>query len=221
MDPFVRERERERVLRMAAADFQWLSLREAVLHRPDAYLGPNDVNAERVPLLQPDGVLADVDVVVSPIFAKLFDEVLVNALDAATRDHAVRSIHVIWDAASGAITVRNDGAGIAVELFGDTGRYLPSVVFSELNAGSNFDDSKSRLVGGRNGVGVSCCNIWSTDFEVSVCDGRKLFRQRWTANAGETAGPAAQGATCRSATSPTTGGSAARSTPRLRCWRLC
>ena len=77
---------------MASADFQWLSLREAALHRPDAYLGSNDAGNEKLPLLQPAGSLAETEVQLSPSFAKLFDEVLANALDAATRDHAVRSI---------------------------------------------------------------------------------------------------------------------------------
>jgi DNA topoisomerase-2 len=63
-----------------------------------------------------------------------------------------------------------------------TDRYIPDVVFTELSAGSNFDDSLERLSGGRNGVGISCTNIWSARFEVEVCDKAKSFKQTFLKN---------------------------------------
>lgn len=165
---------------MDAKDFDWLTGREAVLHRPDAYVGPNDPEEATGLLRQPDDSFQTAAWCLSPIFLKIFDEVVVNAMDAATRDETQRYIHVTW--CGGNITVENDGAGIPVKLFKDTQRYIPSVIFSELSAGSNFDDDRERFVGGRNGVGVSCCNIWSKNFRVDVSDATASFSQAFSDN---------------------------------------
>ena len=176
-----------------AHGYQWLSQHEAVLHRPDAYVGSNDPVAAEGYLLDAELKRHKREWTLSPIFMKIFDEVLVNALDASTRDGEVRKIAVTFDRASGAIAAQNDGRGIPIKLFVRDGvatdRYIPDVVFSELSAGSNFDDDQTRLVGGRNGVGVSCCNIWSTVFEVEVEDGTRSFQQTFKANLTERGTP--------------------------------
>jgi len=179
--------------RTDAHGFQWLSQHEAVLHRPDAYVGPNDPAAAEGWLLDAELKRRRREWLLSPIFMKIFDEVLVNALDASTRDGEVRKIAVAFDRAGGAVSVQNDGRGIPIKLFVrdgvETDRYIPDVIFSELSAGSNFDDDQTRLVGGRNGVGVSCCNIWSTLFEIEVEDGQRSFQQTFRANLTERGAP--------------------------------
>jgi DNA gyrase/topoisomerase IV subunit B len=44
------------------------------------------------------------------------------------------------------------------------------MIFSNLKAGSNFDDTE-RVVAGTNGVGSSITNIYSSKFIISTCDG--------------------------------------------------
>ena len=151
--------------------YEWLTAHEAILHRPDMYVGP---------LLPPDGGF-EMDLyfdsprptrlAFSPILPKLFDEVLTNALDAAVPDPEARTISVRCSE-TGLVTIENDGAGIPLELFPGcpTRRYIPDILFSEANAGSNFRDQGSRLCGGRNGVGVVCVNVWSTLFRVTIQD---------------------------------------------------
>ena len=160
--------------------YEWLSIREAVLHRPDAYLGSNTSADTVFRLYGEDLQVYETRMEMSPIFTKIFDEVLINATDAAWRDRTLRNIFVCYT--EGKVTIRNDGAGIPIVHFKDTGRYIPEIIFSELNAGSNFDDSATRFSAGRNGVGVSCCNIWSRTFDVSVCDGVRNFTQSYSDN---------------------------------------
>ena len=51
-------------------------------------------------------------------------------------------------------------------------------IFGELRAGSNFDDEK-RIVGGRNGMGATLCNIYSDFFEVETASKGKYFKMAW------------------------------------------
>jgi DNA topoisomerase-2 len=132
----------------ASSGYEWLSAREAVLRRPDAYVGSIESCEEEVRLFREDGTSETVRYSMSPILLKICDEVLVNALDCTTRDSLVRNFTVCVSG-DGAITVENDGSGIPIELFGNTDRLIPSVIFSELHAGSNFKDSEERLTGGR------------------------------------------------------------------------
>ena len=162
--------------------FEWLTGVEAVLRRPDAYVGANDPVEEEVQTIQSGGTVETLKFTMSPILMKIIDEVIVNAIDGAARDPLVRNISCAFDRSSGFVCVENDGSGIPIKEFGSTGRLIPSVIFSELHAGSNFADSEARLTGGRNGVGVSCTNVWSTSFEVEVRDGKQRFRQRFESN---------------------------------------
>jgi len=169
-----------------AKAFQWLSPQEAVLQRPDMFVGGIDPLTVEGSLLDKDMKRRKQQWTLSPIFLKIFDEALVNALDASGRDPELRKISVTFSPEDGVIEITNDGRGIPIELFVKDGvqtdRYIPEVVFTELSAGSNFDDSQTRLLGGRNGVGVSCTNIWSTHFEVEVHDRRTLFHQVFKKN---------------------------------------
>ena len=171
----------------AAREFRWLSPQEAVLHRPDAYVGGLDPVPGEGWLLDPELRRVKRSWLLSPIWLKIFDEAVVNALDASGRDAELKRIGVHFSREDGSITVENDGRGIPIEFFpakdgAPMDRYVPEVLFTELSAGSNFDDSQERLLGGRNGVGISCTNIWSTLFEVEVRDKRKLFRQSFRQN---------------------------------------
>lgn len=170
--------------------FEWLEPRLALLHRPDALLGSNDPVETFARVLSEDMAFRNVTYTMSGIPMKIFDEVLTNSFDASSRDSSVRNINVRFDRVTGEIAVFNDGNGIPVELFKDSGRYIPSVIFSELNAGSNFDDSQQRTTAGRNGVGSSCANVWSTRFNVSVCDRKRVFEQTFENNMAVASEPA-------------------------------
>ena len=63
------------------------------------------------------------------------------------------------------------------------------MIFSNLKAGSNFDDSEARLVAGTNGVGATLTNIFSLEFTINTCDGKKEFLQTFNDNMRKRAEP--------------------------------
>ena len=153
---------------------EWLSEREKVLLRPDAYIGNVTPHRSACFLADSDPSTGQVSLEVlecdvHPGILKLFDEVAVNCLDAASRDSKVRNVRFSLDD-DGRIKATNDGSGMAVEMYRDTGRYGPSVAFSEFHSSTNFNDGEERTTGGRNGVGVKICGVFSHSFSVEVVD---------------------------------------------------
>jgi DNA topoisomerase-2 len=156
-----------------------------VLHRPDTYIGSVQRSARKVWLVdEAGGSIRFADVEISAGFLKIFDEILVNAMDRQYEDEALKSIAVLADASSGQISVRNSGSGIPVRVHAQHGVYIPSLIFGEFLSGENFDDSRVRFVGGRNGIGAKATNVFSAEFELDVVDpaSQQRFRQTWSAN---------------------------------------
>jgi DNA topoisomerase-2 len=104
-----------------------------------------------------------------PALFKLFDETISNALDASVKDLTVKNIWV--NISERTLNVRNDGAGITVDVHPETGMRVPELIFSQLLAGENFSDD-DRTVAGQNGLGVKLCNIFSKSFTAKVRDGQ-------------------------------------------------
>jgi len=114
-----------------------------------------------------------------PALVKIFSEILDNAIDEARRaPDVLDSIRVEFDP-DGTISVKDNGRGIPVEVHSQTGKYVAETVFSNLRAGSNFNDSEDQQLIGTNGVGSTLTNILSTSFKIESCDGKKLFRQEF------------------------------------------
>lgn len=117
------------------------------------------------------------DVSFIPAFVKIFSEILDNAIDEHRRAPKVLdSIRVEFDQ-DGTISVTDNGRGIPVEKHPKTGTYVAEMVFSNLRAGSNFNDSEDQQLIGTNGVGSTLTNILSTHFRVESCDGKKMLTQ--------------------------------------------
>ena len=116
-----------------------------------------------------------------PALYKIFDEILVNAIDHTTRvkrlreaDPAicpVKKICVTIDRGSGVIEVTNDGEGLPVDK-GEHEVYVPELIFAHLLTSANFDDENDaeRTIGGQNGIGAKACNIYSRRFEIETVD---------------------------------------------------
>jgi DNA topoisomerase-2 len=150
---------------------------EHCLTRPGMYIGSTKTQNSEVYLLDDDtGKFELCSVSHNPGFLKLFDEIVSNSADEHRRNSRLNSVEVTADAATGRITVRDNG-GIPVVKHTEHDEWIPEMIFSNLKAGSNFDDTEDRLVAGTNGVGSTLTNIFSREFSVQTCDGKREFRQ--------------------------------------------
>lgn len=159
-----------------------------VLHRPEMYIG--SVKRESGPAWVYDtkrGKISSKTIEYVPAMYKVFDEIIVNAIDHCIRLETaasnitsdttnnkvtrVKNIKVTFDRITGTISVYNDGDGISIYMADQaTSLWSPEMIFGTLFTGSNFDDSKTRTIGGKNGIGAKACNIMSRRFEVDTLD---------------------------------------------------
>lgn len=147
-------------------EYEKLSHREHILKRPDTYVGS----------LEYDEVLG-----MSPAMLKIFDEILVNAFDEFTRDPKMNEINVRVE--KGTITISNNKC-IPVIMHPKENIWIPELVFGHLLTSSNYNDSKDRYAGGRNGYGAKLTNVFSKEFRVTSCDpdNQLMYTQVWRDN---------------------------------------
>lgn len=113
-----------------------------------------------------------------PALIKIFSEILDNSIDEFKRHPEILDTIKV-DISATEITIADNGAGIPVEIHPATGTYVPETVFTNLRAGSNFNDDEERMTIGTNGVGSSIAVILSSLFKVDTCDGKKRFIQEY------------------------------------------
>lgn len=163
--------------------FRKLTDIEHVLLRPGMYIGSTQPhNAITWVYNEETKKMEKKDVTWNPGLQKLFDEIISNSVDESKRvGSKLDTIRVEIDRKTGEISVYDNG-GIPVEIHKEHNMYVPTMVFAELKAGSNFDDNDDRTWVGTNGVGASLVNIFSKKFRVETCDGKKYFRQDFSEN---------------------------------------
>jgi DNA gyrase subunit B len=110
-------------------------------------------------------------------------EVVDNSVDEALGGHATRidvTIHV-----DNSITVVDDGRGIPVDDKIINGEKMPAVqvVLTMLHAGGKFDASNYKVSGGLHGVGVSCVNALSEEFDVEIWRDEHAWEQDYSKGA--------------------------------------
>jgi len=161
---------------------------EHVLLRPGRYIG-SVVNHTGISWLCGENGMVKREATWNPALLKMFDEVFSNSVDESKRKGSkLNTIQVHLDKDTGELIVTDNG-GIPVVIHKEANQYVPEMIFSELRAGSNFDDGDDNDLTGQNGEGAALTNIFSKKFEVSTSDGKKQFYQVFKNNMSERSKP--------------------------------
>jgi len=118
----------------------------------------------------------------NPGLLKIFDEIVTNSVDESKRSGSkLNTIKVDINRETNYINIWDNG-GIPVVKHTEHKEWIPEMIFSNLKAGSNFDDTEERTGAGTNGVGSTLTNIYSKEFTVSTCDGKNHYTQTFSNN---------------------------------------
>lgn len=174
---------------MGYKDYKKYTQLEHILARPDTYVGNLNPDVSKQWVFENDTMKQKQCTFVSGLF-KIFDEILVNALDQCVVDPTVDKIAVDINIVEGYISVLNTGKGVPIVPHADYDNiYVPELIFGNLLTSSNYNDNEQRITGGRNGYGSKLVNVFSKKFCVEiVSDGHKYF-QEWTNNMSEKTKP--------------------------------
>jgi DNA topoisomerase-2 len=160
------------------------SLHQHILDLPDTYIGSVQNDLMNIYVYDDDeNKIIKKDRHVTLGLYKIFDEVLVNASDNTVRDKKCNKIMVDINKETGELSIWNNGSSIPIEIHKEYNIYVPELIFGNLLTSGNYDQ-KGKTVGGKNGLGSKVANIYSTKYEIEICDPirKKKYFQRFTDN---------------------------------------
>ena len=160
------------------------SLHDHILTMPDTYIGSIETDQKDLWIFdEEENRIIKKTINYVPGFYKIFDEIIVNARDHTIRDKTCKNIKIYINKTTNEITVYNDGNGIPVKIHNEYNVYIPELIFGHLLTSSNYDQ-KGKIVGGKNGYGAKCTNIYSTSFKIETVDSneKKKYYQEFSNN---------------------------------------
>ena len=173
--------------------YQKKSQIEHILLRPDTYIGSIEVSTSTLWVWdESSGAIIRKEINYVPGLYKIFDEILVNAVDNFHKcSDTMDTIKVKIDREANLISVWNNGDTIPVEIHPEEKLYRAELIFGHLLTSSNYDDDEEKVTGGRNGYGAKLTNIYSKEFTVETGDSKrkKLFKQVFKNNMSEKSEP--------------------------------
>jgi DNA topoisomerase II len=157
---------------------------EHIIDIPDTYIGSiekTDIDTWVFDEVQDKIVYKNIKYI--PGLYKIFDEVLVNAIDQHVRtehdekiNNKVTTIKVNFDVDKNIITVMNNGEGIPIVEHKDHGVWVPELIFGHLLTSSNYDKDEKKITGGKNGYGAKLANIFSKSFKIETVDAERKLK---------------------------------------------
>lgn len=150
-----------------------------VLQRNSMYIGSIKPHTADKWVLN-EGKMIQRSITYNPGFLKIFDEIIANSVDESKRKGSKLNIIKV-KIENDCVTIWDNG-GIPVVKHKEHNEWIPEMIFSNLKAGSNFDDTEERSWAGTNGVGSTLTNIFSKQFTISTCDGKNQFDQIFSDN---------------------------------------
>ncbi len=172
--------------------YEELNLHEHTLKRPDTYVGSVHAQVCDEYIVENNTFVKQTVEYVPAVF-RLFIEAVSNAVDNIYRsnqyDVPCKSIRVTISPSDGWIRVWNDGLTIPIRKHEKTGVWIPEMLFGRLLTSSNYNDEEKRETSGRNGLGISLTNIFSSEFSIELVDSGKKYVQEWKRNMRERSDP--------------------------------
>jgi DNA topoisomerase-2 len=152
-----------------------------VILRPGMYIGSIKPHKSTKWIVE-DDKMSQKEVTYNPGLLKIFDEIVTNSVDESKRvGSKLNTVKVNIDRTTNYINIWDNG-GIPVVKHTQHKEWIPEMIFSNLKAGSNFNDEEQRTGAGTNGVGSTLTNIYSKEFTVTTCDGVNHFTQTFSNN---------------------------------------
>ena len=145
-------------------DCEWekFTHEEHVLKLPDTYIGSIEKTTEDLWVFdEKEDKMVKKMITYIPGQYKIFDEIIVNAIDHSTRINErisidlslnlVKTIKIDINEETGEISVYNDGESISVDLHPKEKIYIPELIFGNLLTSSNYKKNEIKHSGGKNG----------------------------------------------------------------------
>ena len=161
---------------MKESNFKRLSDIEHVLKRTGMYVGCTNHTKQNMFILNENDEMEYKEVSYVPALIKVIREIIDNSCDEHTRTNGKYAKNIkINCTEDGWISVEDDGRGIPVKKL-DDGIWIPESAWSELRAGTNFEDEIDNTTIGQNGLGASISCILSKEFHGTTVDGSHKFK---------------------------------------------
>jgi len=164
---------------MQANNVRKISAITKVLKRPNRYIGAVQAVQEMRYFLS-DSKIAKQEIKFVPGLIKIIREVIDNCIDEGVRTNYKFANKIDIVTKDNYISVRDNGRGIPIipiESDDDVeiNMMMPEGAWTELDAGSNFDDAEDNATLGQNGEGVSLTCIFSKEFTGTTINDGKIF----------------------------------------------
>jgi DNA topoisomerase-2 len=156
---------------------------EHVLKKPSTYIGSISSNVEEHYLIDTNDKIVKKSINYNPGLLKIFDEILINAIDHSVKNDTVTQISV--EINKDFVSITNNGPGIPIktQILPDKREvYIPEMICAVLRTSSNYNDTKERTVGGTNGYGLKVCTIFSKKFIIETVDSNRNLWYRQEIN---------------------------------------
>jgi len=152
-----------------------------VILRPGMYIGSIKPHKATKWIVEDDKMVQK-ELTYNPGLLKIFDEIVTNSVDESKRvGSKLNIVKIDIDRTTNYINIWDNG-GIPVVKHTQHKEWIPEMIFSNLKAGSNFNDEEQRTGAGTNGVGSTLTNIYSKEFTVTTSDGANHFTQTFSNN---------------------------------------